>query len=66
MADKKMELKAIDVWQVSVKWYGEHRLSPEYPSIEEALNATAPFLKKFNGKFLQVTYVRNQRWVPAG
>ena len=63
--ENKKPMKAIDVWQVSIKWYGEHRLSPEYATIKDALNATGAFLKKFNGKFLQVTYVRNTRYVPA-
>lgn len=63
---EKNELKAITTWQVNVCWYGKNRLSPEYSSIEEAIRATASFLEKFTGKYLQVTYVRNTRYITAG
>ena len=64
--EQKQQLRSIETWQVSVNWYGKHRLSPEYTTKEAALNAMASFLAKFEGKYLQVTFVRNVRYVTAG
>lgn len=64
--EQKQQLKAVETWQVSINWYGKHRLSPEYTTKEDALAAASKFLAKFEGRYLQVTFVRNVRYVTAG
>lgn len=62
---QKKAVKAVETWQLSINWYGKHKLSPEYSSIEEAHANALPFLRQFTGKYLQITYVRNVRYVAA-
>ena len=63
--ENKPVMKAVETFQLSIKWDGQIKLSPEYATLEEAHANVLPFLKKFQGRFLQVAYVRNVRYVPA-
>ena len=53
------------VYQLSIKWYKEWRTSPEYKSLDEAMDAMKKFVEKFDGKFLTCTVVKSKRFVAA-
>ena len=53
-------------WQISVQWGGQYRTSPAYNTYQEALEDTGKFLKQFQGHFLNVTYVRNVKYIDQG
>ena len=52
--EQKAAVNAVVTWQVSIN-----------ATKEEALAAAGAFLEKFEGKYLQVTFVRNVRYVAA-
>lgn len=53
-------------WQISVQWGGQYRTSSPYKTYQEALEDTGKFLKQFQGHFLNVTYVRNVKYINQG
>ena len=53
-------------WQLSLRWGGAYRTSPEYSTIDELLKAQASFMKQFQGKFLSITVVRNVSYITEG
>jgi hypothetical protein len=63
--ENKKDVRAIVEFNINVKWQGTWRMSPAYPTEEAATAALIPFMRKFTGKFLPVTIVRNVRYVAA-
>lgn len=55
-------MKEIITWSLSIKVAGTYRRSPEYPTAEEACAKIAPFLKKFQQKYTNVTILRTVRY----
>lgn len=53
-------------WQLSLKWGGVYRTSPEYSTIDDCLKAQAAFMEQFQGKFLSITVVRNVKYTTEG
>lgn len=56
-------MKQIITYQLSIKVAGTFRVSPEYPTPEEACSKIVPFLKKLKQHYTQVTIIRNVRTV---
>lgn len=63
--ENKQQLREVVTWSVNVKWAGAWRMSPQYPTYEEALQNLGKFCAQFQGKFLSVTIVRNVRFEAA-
>lgn len=56
-------MKEVFTYQISIKVAGYWRVSPEYPTAEEACATIPAFLKKFPQRHTSVTIVTNVRYV---
>ena len=61
--NEKPAVQAVVTWQISIKWGGAYRTSPEYSSEKECVEALLAFMKQFQGKFLTPTLVRNVKYI---
>lgn len=63
--ENKQQVREVITWSINVKWSGSWRMSPQYPTYEEALENLGKFCAQFHGKFLAVTIIRNVRFEAA-
>lgn len=56
-------MKEIVTWQLQVRVGKEYRMSPEYPTAEEACSKLLPFVKKLQMRYTQATVIRHVRYV---
>ncbi len=63
--ENNKQVREVITWSINVKWANTWRMSPQYPTYEEALEKLGAFCAKFQGKFLSVTIVRNVRFEAA-
>lgn len=56
-------MKEVITFQVAIKVAGTWRTSPEYPTVEKAVEMIIPFVKKLQQKYTSCSIVRNVRYV---